>query len=479
MISRKAPAALAIAALAVLALTVPAQARLHRERPHLAARHREDVVRTRREERDAAASDDPPTTPALMAPYLTGAYPHTVSRYTALMDVNSGQLLYSANPYAHREPASLTKIMAATVLLERGKLTDTVVAPQQVVGTPESSLHLRPGERLSLEDLLYAMLLRSANDTPIAGATYLSGSIPAFVGLMNQQAQEEGCLNTHFVTPNGLYDPGHYSCAHDMALMARYAVLNLPMFDEIVKTQRYKVHRSIDTGDTLVTNTATSYLKYFPGADGIKTGYISQAGHCFVGSATRGGWRLIAVALDSPKCREDVMQMLSYGFAHFRPVVVAAANTPEGEVALPDSQASVPVATGRDLDDVVSLDHPAATPPTYTTKVKPLAADRITYPIQVGDRVGTVILYADGRPVSAVEAVATQAVAAPAPMASSMSLHGGGKVAALGRMAGAILLSLALVAFAAISALKSYARATAKNTRRRRPRLTPHMRAVD
>ncbi len=118
-----------------------------------------------------------------------------------------------------------------------------------------------------------------------------------------------------------------------MARMARYAVLNLPVFDDIVKTQSYRLHRSIDQQDTLVTNTAASYLKIFPGADGIKTGYISQAGHCFVGSATRGGWRLIAVALDSSKCREDVMGMLSYGFAHFQQHLVAPAGTPEGNSA--------------------------------------------------------------------------------------------------------------------------------------------------
>ena len=420
---------------------------------------------------DLEGAVSPAAAAKALLPYLVGTYPHPRSRYACLIDANNGKVLYQIGADVHREPASLTKIMAATVLLRHGKLSDIVTAPPQVKGVPESSLHLRPGERLSLEDLLYAMLLRSANDTPIAGGTYLAGSVPKFVDMMNQQAALEGCTGTHFVTPNGLYNPNHYSTAHDMARMARYAVLNLPVFDDIVKTQSYRLHRSIDQQDTLVTNTSASYLKIFPGADGIKTGYISQAGHCFVGSATRGGWRLIAVALDSPKCREDVMGMLSYGFAHFQQHLAAPAGTPEGDVTLPETGMRVPVSTLRDLCDIVPSPAAANAPVVnYTVQVTPLQSSQIQMPIHAGDTIGTVTLMANGKPVGDTDAIATRNAAAAAPTASRLGGFGKG-MQILGKIAGTVLVSLAAISFAAFATLKIYARASTKNHGRRRTRL--------
>ena len=130
---------------------------------------------------------------------------------------------------------------------------------------PPDSLHLSPGEKLTLHDLLYAMLLRSANDTAVTGAHYLAGSVPAFVALMNAKAKQIGANNTHFVTPNGLYAPGHYSTAADLAKIAAYAVNTQPVFDQIVRTQKYKITRSMHIHDEWVKNTATSFLKTFPG----------------------------------------------------------------------------------------------------------------------------------------------------------------------------------------------------------------------
>jgi D-alanyl-D-alanine carboxypeptidase (penicillin-binding protein 5/6) len=405
-----------------------------------------------------------------VAPYLTGAYPHPHSQYVALIDVGSGNLLYSINPNTPRPPASLTKIMASTVLLENGRLTDVVTAPAQVAGIPESSLHLRPGERITLQDLLYAMLLRSANDTPVAGAYYLCGSIPKFVDLMNEKAQEIGCAHTHFVTPNGLYDPNHYSSAYDLAMMSRYAAINYPMFNQIVKTQRWTVHRSIDQKDTLVVNTASSFLRDFPGADGIKTGYISQAGHCFVGSATRNGFRLIAVALDSPNCREDVEQMLSYGFAHFTSVAAVRSGTPEGSIGIPGMARAVPVTTVGQLGEVVPLVHASMAARHWTTDVRAFPTTCSLTGVRGGQAVGRLILYDNGRPVGSTYLVATQDVAGVPVAARRFAprlLPG-----YLGRMPGNIGLLLTGSAFVAFLMMKLYAGASAKNSRRRRARLS-------
>jgi D-alanyl-D-alanine carboxypeptidase (penicillin-binding protein 5/6) len=358
--------------------------------------------------------------------------------------------------------------MAATILLENGKLSDTVVAPPEVVGVPESSLHLRPGEHIDLEDLLYAMLLRSANDTPVAGATYLCGNIPRFVGLMNQKAQEIGCSHTHFVTANGLYSPGHYSSAYDLALMARYALINFPMFDRIVKTQRWRVHRSIDQNDTVVINTASSFLKRFPGADGIKTGYISQSGHCFVGSATRNGFRLIAVALDSPNCREDVMQTLSYGFAHFAPMAAVPKGAPEGMVYVPGLVVGVPVITAHHLNMVVSKGHPLATPPALSASTAALPLADIAMPIHAGEIVGTLTLSCGGKSVGTTELAAATNI----PLSALISRGGLGRIPPMsGRIVGTILAIAVAAILAVLSVLKLYAGPSAKDTRRRGARL--------
>lgn len=407
---------------------------------------------------------------------LSGGYPQIHSDYAVLIDADTGKVLYAKNPYAHREPASLTKMAAAIVLLEDGRLNDTVTAPPGINDVPESSLHLSPGEQLSLRDLLYAMLLRSANDTPIAGAYYLCGGVPQFVGLMNQKVAEIGCRNTHFVTPNGLYNPDHYSCAYDLALIARYATLNLPTFDKIVRTRRYKIHRTIHTDDTVVVNTASTFLNTFPGADGIKTGFISQAGHCFVGSATQNGWRLIAVSLDSNKCREDVESMLAYGFKNYRPVLAMSRSGFVGTVPVQSGRSNATVVPARDFYDVLPKTAPAPPASACTVQVYPIRPLSVA-PVQPGQKVGTMTLFVAGKPVDTVDALAASAVAAKPRLAASRGWSG--NLRALGTILLAVVGGLVAFALASFLGLVLYARAITKNSRRRRSRLAQGLRAVD
>jgi D-alanyl-D-alanine carboxypeptidase (penicillin-binding protein 5/6) len=340
--------------------------------------------------------------------------PQVKSHYAILIDAVTGKVLWSRNPDAEREIASTTKMMTAILLLEhaaQGHENDIVTAPNGLQGIPESSLHLSPGETISLHDLLYAMMLRSANDTAVAGACYMSGSVPAFVQQMNEKAQAIGCTHTHFVTPNGLYAPGHHSTAADLAKIAAYAVNNLPEFNAIVHTQKYKVTRSMHVNDVWVKNTAMTFLKDFPGADGIKTGYIQAAGHCFVGSATRSDpdgrpWRLIAVALDSNSCREDVMSLLNYGFANYRPTLAVPKDVPLGTVDVSTAATPVPVRAGADVEAVVSKWHPI---PAFQTRVKPLPL-LPSAPIAAGTKLGTFVVLLHGKPQAVGDAVAAQGV---------------------------------------------------------------------
>jgi len=359
--------------------------------------------------------------------------------------------------------------MTAILLLERGHLDDVVTAPNGVQYLPDSSLHLRPGERLTLRDLLYALLLRSANDTAVTGAVYLNGSVPAFAKQMNLKAKEIGATHSHFVTPNGLPAPGHYSTAADLAKIACYALNTLPQFNEIVRTPLYRVHRSIDTRDVWVKNTAATFLKKFPGADGVKTGYIHAAGHCFVGSATRGGWRMVAVALNSGTCREDVESLLSYGFTDFAPTTIVPKDDLVGSVDIPSAALPVKVKVSNALILVSSRSHPL---PVYKVRVTPLPL-LPQAPITAGTRLGTVSVLVDGKPQATGDALAAEDVAVRPAVAFVQTTK------TIGRAALKLIGALAALAVVVLGGWIGYARATAKSARRRRDRFPAGVRGVD
>ena len=413
----------------------------------------------------SAQAPPPAPVPSIAKP-LT---PIVHSRYSVLVDAVTGKVLWERNAETPRAIASTTKMLTAILLLERGHLDDIVTAPNGVQYLPDSSLHLKPGEKLTLRDLLYAMLLRSANDTAVTGAVYLSGSVPAFAKAMNAKAKEIGATHSHFVTPNGLPAPGHYSTAGDLAIIAAYAVNNLPMFDQIVKTPVYKVHRSGDQRDVWVRNTATTFLKKFPGADGIKTGYIHQAGHCFVGSATRGGWRLIAVALNSNDCREDVESLLNYGFAEFAPTTVIHQGDPVGTISIPSASAPVKVNCSDTLFVVDSKRRPR---PAVQITLTPLPL-LPQAPISKGTRLGTVTVSVGGKVQATAAALAAEDVSVrPAVLMLQTT-----------RTVGRTLLKAAraLSAFAALVLIGMilYGRTASKSARLRRDRLAPGVRSVD
>ena len=389
--------------------------------------------------------------------------PQVHSKYSILIDVDSGKVMWARGANVERQIASTTKIMTALLLLERGHLQDQVTAPPGVDKIQESSLHLSPGEHLSLNDLLYAMLLRSANDTAVTGAVYLCGSVPEFVEQMNIKARQIGAVHTHFVTPNGLYAPGHHSTAFDLSIMARYAALTQPMFDKIVSTQRHIIQRSIHKNDSLMINTASTFLKTFPGADGIKTGYIHQAGHCFVSSATRNGWRLIAVALDSGRCREDDMSLLNYGFYNFRKSLAVSAGNILGSVKLVDGALCV-VGVLENVNIPTSKWH---RPPLFTTRFVP-EARLPTTPVSRGTVVGTIEISANGVLQSVVPAVL---LSNAAPVATPVVSRPSSLDGTLRTM------SLALLAFVAvgIGGLKLYARTITKSTGRSWDRVPPRL----
>ena len=419
----------------------------------------------------APATSDPESDQqgAIASPSKGPLVPVVRSKYAILVDAVTGKVLWERNADAPRPIASTTKMLTAILLLERGHLDDVVTAPPGVQYLPDSSLHLRPGEKLTLRDLLYAMLLRSANDTAVTGAVYLDGSVPAFAKDMNQKAKEIGATHSHFVTPNGLPAPGHYSTAADLAKIACYALNNLPQFNAIVRTPLYRVHRSVDVRDVWVKNTSATFLKKFPGADGVKTGYIRAAGHCFVGSATRGGWRLVAVALNSGTCREDVEALLNYGFAGFMPTTVVQKNDLVGKVDIPSAVQPVKVKAANALFVVTSRRQPL---PAVAVKVTPLAL-LPQAPIIAGTRLGTITILVDGKPQAAGDALAAEDVAVRPAAAFIRTTK------TIGRTVLKIFGALAALSLVILGGWIVYARATAKSARRRRDRVPAGVRGVD
>lgn len=226
-----------------------------------------------------------------------------------LLDAVSGRVLYKKNADAQSLIASTTKIMTALVVCEQCNVLDRMRIPIEAVGIEGSSMYLKEGEVLTLQELLYGLMLSSGNDAAVALAIYCGGTVEGFAELMNDKARILGMKNTHFENPNGLDSPGHYSTARDLAVLAAYAMEN-PIFAKTVST------KSIRVGERYLTN-HNKLLWRVEGADGVKTGFTKAAGRILVSSATRDSRRLIAVTLNAPGDWQDHTVLLNDGFARY------------------------------------------------------------------------------------------------------------------------------------------------------------------
>lgn len=245
----------------------------------------------------------------------------TYSPACLLMESSTGKILYEKNMNEVRYPASTTKIMTAILALEKCQLTDVATVSHDAIFTvPAGYTHanLREGEKLTIEQLLHALLIPSANDAANVIAEHISGSVSEFANLMNEKAVEIGCKNTHFVNPNGVFNKEHVTSAYDLALMGRYAMKN-STFREIVKnttytlpaTEKYpKADRTLTTTNELLVakNSSSKDNYYYPDAIGIKTGYTSEAGSCIVAGAQRDGLEVIAVILGGESTKDGLSQ---------------------------------------------------------------------------------------------------------------------------------------------------------------------------
>ena len=231
------------------------------------------------------------------------------ARQAILLDAQTGRVLYEKNADRRGLIASTTKIMTALLICEQCNVLDRVRIPEEAVGIEGSSMYLRSGEVLTVQELLYGLMLRSGNDAAVALAIYCGGTVEEFVSRMNDKAHALGLTNTHFENPNGLDSENHYSTPRDLAILAAYAMEN-PIFAQTVST------RSVRAGERVLQN-HNKLLWQVDGADGVKTGYTKAAGRILVSSATRDGRRLIAVTMDDSNDWQDHKQLLEEGFSRY------------------------------------------------------------------------------------------------------------------------------------------------------------------
>ena len=269
----------------------------------------------------------------LLFPVPAGA---VSARSAILMDAQTGRVLYVKNADQRSLIASTTKIMTALLVCEQCNVLDRMRIPRQAVGIEGSSMYLKEGEVLTIQDLLYGLMLHSGNDAAVALAIYCGGTMEGFVELMNDKARLLGLDNTHFVNPNGLDHPEHYSTARDLAVLAAYAMEN-PVFAHTVSTKVMTVgQRSMRNHNKLLWSVE--------GADGIKTGFTKKAGRILVSSASRDGRRLIAVTIHDPNDWQDHKVLLEEGFEHYAVRQIVADGQQLGTVEIVSgAERSVPI----------------------------------------------------------------------------------------------------------------------------------------
>lgn len=252
------------------------------------------------------------------------------SKAAILVEVSTGRIIYEKNSTTQMYPASTTKIMTAILVIENCDLTEIVTVKESALSnipTGYVTCNLQVGEEISVNDLLYALMVPSANDAAYVLAEYVGGSVEEFSNMMNNKAEELGCISTHFVNPNGIHSSSHYTTAYDLYLIASYAMKN-ETFKNLVSATEYTLpstnkyptaDRVLKTTNDLINPNKTNYYK---NAIGIKTGYTSQAGNCLVAEASRDGLEFISVVLNGDKTNSsirytDTIKLFDYAYDNF------------------------------------------------------------------------------------------------------------------------------------------------------------------
>ena len=339
-----------------------------------------------------------------LAPPVAAAPPPDVAGAAAavVVDGRNGEVMFSRSPDRRRAIASTTKLMTALLTLERAKPDEVFTSPGYDPLPPESRIDLRRGERMRVDDLLEALLLESANDAAVTLAEGISGSREAFVALMNERAAELGLENTSYANPIGLDDPANYSTANDLAVLAR-RLMTKPRFRRIVDMPSAQLETGLQPR---VVDNRNRLVELYPWVTGIKTGYTGLAGDVLVGSARgRGGARVISVVLGEPSeaARDaDTVALLRWGLGRFHRVRALSPARPLARAEVEYRDELAPLAPAQAATVLVRDGE------RLRRRVR--APKEVEGPLAAGERVGSVTVLVDGRPVRRVALVTARDV---------------------------------------------------------------------
>ena len=330
------------------------------------------------------------------------------SKAYLLMDYNSGEIILAHNEHEKLPPASITKIMTLLIAMEqlesgKIKLDDKVIVSESASRVEGTSVFLDAGEVQTVENLIKAISIRSANDASIALAVHIAGSEEAFVKLMNEKAKALGMENTNFVNSTGHPADNHYSTAYDIGIMSRELIKHekiMPYLTTYMEDLEVgKIKRSVQT----MVNT-NKLIRSYEGCNGIKTGYTSEARHCLSASAKRGDLQLIAVVLGAETSQirfSEAAKLLDFGFANYESVTIAN----RGEVI-----ANIPVEKGSAdlLPIMLERDSHILLPKGSKGKINKevVYPEHVEAPVKLGDVVGEMVVELDGQVVDRINLVA-------------------------------------------------------------------------
>lgn len=341
---------------------------------------------------------------AVMAVVLwVGSAGATSAKGAVLMEASTGRVLYAENEDVRLPMASTTKILTAIIAIEKCSLDEVVKVSSSAAGTEGTSMYLSVGEKVTVRELLYGLLIASGNDAAIALACHISGSTEAFSELMNEKAREIGAHNSNFVNPNGLPDDNHYTTAADLARIAAYCMRNTT-FREIVATQSIDLPQD-DDSPARYLRSKNKLLWQYEGGNGIKTGFTKAAGKCFVGGAERDGMQLITVVLNDYAMWDDSKTLLTYGFENYDMHKIANAGDVMGSIRV---EGGIRDAVKTELKEDICL---PMTDEEYKILEDSIKLEEfLVAPVNKGETVGCLQVFCNGELLAEADIVTSEAV---------------------------------------------------------------------
>lgn len=333
----------------------------------------------------------------------------STAKGSILIENSTGEVLMEDNSFEHMYPASMTKMMTLLIIMEnidsgKLKLTDKVTISENASNMGGSQVFLNPGEEIKVDDLIKSICIASANDSAVALAEHIAGTEEKFVKMMNDKLKELGLVNTNFENVHGLHSENHYSCPNDMAFIARELLKHKKILEY---SSIYEEYLKKNDGSSIWMVNTNKLIRYYKGLDGLKTGFTNEAGYCLTATANRDNMRLISVVMgeETSELRsKDTVELLDFGFNNYKLKTIFKNDIDLGSAKVNNGKKDyVDLKLIGDVVDLVSKDDEAK----YDHKLK---IDEINAPVNVGDVVGKLDLYKNGKKIKSYDITVKESI---------------------------------------------------------------------